>query len=169
MGMYTKFSIDLKLRDDVPPEVRELMYVFFTFKFHNLEPHEPEPEGMDHPFWKTSRFEYFSYGDWSQEKDLGIHYYDFPKLNIRVDVKDYDHEIAKFLDWVSPYVESASKGRKRYEEMRESTEVLFDAEYRRFKLKHPTNPEYNLYNWGCTPDEEQQEDEGHFEFIPKFE
>lgn len=155
MGMYTEFSIKIKLREDVPEDVKNLMSKFFNSGSLVLENRELYP--ATHSFWSTPRYDWFSYGEY-------VH----PNLSISVDLKNYDNEIEKFLDWISPYVESANEGVRRYEEDWEDTIIVFDVEARRFAKILPVNRYDDYLYFGCTPDEEQQEPVSRTEFIPHF-
>lgn len=120
MGMYTQLVMACRIKND-PEVVRVLKYL--------ADPGEEEIETPDHEFfgaarWKwlftmssyyfvpatVSKFELDSVGrSWS--------------LITCSNLKNYDQEIQKFIDWVSPYFEDADEmvGYYRYEEDREPT------------------------------------------------
>ena len=121
MGMYTELVMSTRVKE-VPEVVGVLQY---------MAGNEPRPAELpDHPLFKTSRWEilfqcssYYFVPRISvlfEHDDIG-HYW---VLISRADLKNYDSEIEKFIDWIRPYLEATNDdmiGYSRYEETREPT------------------------------------------------
>lgn len=102
MGMYTELNIGV--------EVSNNKDVIQKLRFMLMEPSEDVE--INHPLFKTSRWSFMlrstsGYFDGRtdsrlyEEEVLGVpRYY----LNVRCNLKNYDNEIEKFLDWLSPYI-----------------------------------------------------------------
>lgn len=121
MGMYTELHFNVELKRDVPDEALALLQYMVNpaAKKADVPPLLP-----DHPLFKTARWDYM----------LGCDSYYFPAdthstlrlddiakawyLCIRCNLKNYDGEIGKFLDWVLPYADAGTEclGYYRYEE-----------------------------------------------------
>ena len=98
-----------------------------------------ESDMPDHPLFKTRRWSYMLqcdsfYFPHTVYTSLVHRGEDDIILNIRCDLKDYDDEIKKFLDWIYPYTETRGFiGYTRYEEDDDPTLVYFDDDGVRFK------------------------------------
>ena len=117
MGMYTELHYNVELRKDVPAQViAALEYM--------LDHCKPEAR-CDHPLFKTDRWSvmlsmdscYFAAETHSTLRfdDISDQYY----LCVRSNLKNYDSEIEKFIDWMDPYVDAFDGdflGFHRYEE-----------------------------------------------------
>lgn len=123
MGMYTELYISCGIKQDVPKEVRDVLFHLFGGK--------EVPEKLpDHPFFQCSRWDCI--GSMSS-----FYFVPMPTSRIEVneiskkiyitsrsDLKNYGSEIEHFLDWIMPYVadgDGAHIGHMRYEEDREPT------------------------------------------------
>lgn len=117
MGMYTEFVISTRIVND--PAVVEIL------KWMTADdPAWNPPPLPDHPFFQCGR--------WSHLFKASSHYFvplsaavfeyndiaDTWCLIGRCDLKNYDHEIAHFVDWLRPYLDSDHKmfAYSRYEE-----------------------------------------------------
>lgn len=116
MGMYTEFHFNKQLKADVPKEVKDtLLYMLGEI--------EKQPKKIKHPLFETDRWETMLLSDSFYFDaptsscictELGIKY-----LSIRCNLKNYDNEIEKFIDWITPYLdgdEGDFLGFSRYEE-----------------------------------------------------
>lgn len=129
MGMYTEFHFNAELRQDVPEEILAIIdfMLLENSRIKNLKIITPS-----HPLFETPRWKwmllcdsyYFSADTHStlRTEKLGgstSHY-----LCIRCNLKNYDSEIEKFVDWIDPYLYKESGdflGFSRYEESEEPT------------------------------------------------
>jgi len=119
MGMYTELYIACEMKPDLPKDVEEvLLYLFGD---------GDKPETLpDHEFFKTFRWSLIGTGS-------SYYFIPFAVSNIqmagftepsyyitsRSDIKNYEKEIQKFLDWLRPYIRGSSCdhiGHIRFEE-----------------------------------------------------
>ncbi len=127
MGMYTEFHFNVELKKDIPQEVINILN-FMLNKKEALSPQLP-----DHPLFQTHRWRvmlrcdsyYFPADTHSTLRfdDIGKSYY----LCIRCNLKNYDNEIEKFIDWIMPYLSHFSGdflGFYRYEETEQPTLIF---------------------------------------------
>lgn len=107
MGMYTELVLKCEIKDDVPPYVKDVLK--YLFKAGD------EPKMLpQHEFFKCSRWPMVGQGSsfyhhpramsdyWTghgDKDDRGGYIFS------RSDLKNYDAEIAKFLDWLMPYID----------------------------------------------------------------
>lgn len=123
MGMYTELHFNAELNRDVPESVlAALRYM--------VGAEDAEPATLpDHPLFKTERWPYMLRCDsyyFPADTHSTLRLDDIAKawyLCIRSNLKNYDDEIGKFLDWVSPYVFAGTEclGYYRYEETDDPT------------------------------------------------
>jgi hypothetical protein len=115
MGMYTELHYNVELRSDVPAEVlAALRYM--------LDSDQPEAR-CDHPLFETDRWSVMlrmssAYFPSRTHSEL-FNEYDRWHLGVRCNLKNYDGEIEKFIDWMDPYVDAFEGdflGFHRYEE-----------------------------------------------------
>lgn len=121
MGMYTELVLGVQIEDN-EKVIQTLRYM--------LNETEYQPE-WEHELFKTDRWEYMLkcdsyYFDGQTDSKLFIDdlYKDKPMyyLNVRCNLKNYDGEIRKFLDWLYPYIKTYGfLGYERYEECEEPT------------------------------------------------
>ncbi len=115
MGMYTELVLAVSLEE--LPEYHERVLKWFG------EPLNPLELKSEHPFFKCERWDTLGrYGlyhrHYNFQKDK---YSDFHCLDIRCELKNYDDEIEKFLDWISPYLIDGFCGYMRHETREEPT------------------------------------------------
>jgi hypothetical protein len=118
MGMYTELRFAAKLKKDTPKQVIHILTKMADGqKLGGLET-------PSHPLFGTSRWEgmlvtdsyYFSADTQSTiryDQTAGAYY-----LTIQCNLKNYDGEIEKFVEWVMPYVDATEGehlGHTRYE------------------------------------------------------
>jgi hypothetical protein len=120
MGMYTEFHFNSKLQEEVPQEVIHILYYMLSSEVEDAVPVVPE-----HPLFDTTRWpvmlrmsSYYFDADTNSTlrfDDIAEQYY----ICIRCNLKNYDSEIEKFIDWIDPYLdkyEGEFLGFYRYEE-----------------------------------------------------
>lgn len=125
MGMYTEFHFNSALKEDVPDSVIELLWAMLGERVSKtvLDKYKPT-----HPLFKTDRWwsmlrsdSYYFHADTHSTlryDKIANQYF----LCIRCNLKNYDNEIAKFLDWIMPYIDKepgSFLGFYRYEEFNE--------------------------------------------------
>lgn len=118
MGMYTEMVLNCTVKGDTPADVLAVLRYMFN------DDDRPD-ENPDHAFFRCDR--------WPMLGGCSSHYFipfalskiESPTyvrdhyLSTRSDLKNYDGEIDKFVDWVWPYVDASPGdflGYKRYEE-----------------------------------------------------
>jgi hypothetical protein len=116
MGMYTEFVFGGALHDDVPENV-------ITILKYIVEPPGSEQENNylrriqvpNHPFFGSDRWKgiavssscYFGYNQSHSAlvyDEINHHWI----VAIRSSIKNYNHEIEKFVDWIRPYIRKGS-------------------------------------------------------------
>jgi calcineurin-like phosphoesterase family protein len=92
MGMYTKFIIKIQLRQDLPLEISTILKNFNEYVHRN--------DVIAHPFWFEERRRCFFQSQNSKKRII-----------FKADIKNYESEIEKFLNWLQPYI-LAENGQK---------------------------------------------------------
>ncbi|MFZ1361441.1 MAG: hypothetical protein WAS05_00705 [Candidatus Nanopelagicales bacterium] len=116
MGMYTEYLLRGEIKDDAPQQVRDVLTFLASRDFDSRVEPSPLP---DHPFFVTdrwdclgSRMSYYFPGSkgHSEFSEFGFIFYG--------DLKNYDQEIAKFVDWIMPHLKGWDNfiGYELYEE-----------------------------------------------------
>lgn len=120
MGMYTELVLKVRLEKSIPEDVKNILKFLFSDK--------EEPSIIpDHPFFQCERWQcvgrcssfYHHPESVSSFNEEGSSYAIFS----RSDLKNYDSEIGKFIDWLTPYLMHRRKciGWTWYEEEQEPT------------------------------------------------
>lgn len=120
MGMYTEFHFNSELKEDVPESV--LAVLRYMLPSDNEQPEPPLP---DHPFFKCERWRMLLtmdsyYFDADTHSTLRLDHDESYYLCVRSNLKNYDNEINRFVDWITPYLDKFGGeflGFKRYEEI----------------------------------------------------
>lgn len=120
MGMYTELHLNVELNADVPESVLGLLRYMVDPSGAGAEVPPLLPE---HPLFKTDRWDYMLTCDsyyFPADTHSTLRLDDISKtwyLCVRTNLKNYDDEIAKFLDWLLPYVDAGTEclGYYRYE------------------------------------------------------
>jgi len=120
MGMYTEFNFAAKLKSDAPKEVFHALDVLVNRAVMRVE------DMPDHEFFKCERWRMLA---WCRSAyfDAEPHsYFGKPReweneytVQILCNLKNYDGEIEKFVDWITPYldcIDGQFLGYSRYEE-----------------------------------------------------
>jgi hypothetical protein len=105
MGMYTELHYNVELQKDTPQDVLAMLAFM-------VRDRDDEPALLDHPLFACERWRYlftmdsyyFAADTHSTLRldDISKQYY----LCVRSNLKNYDDEIAKFVDWIDPYVDA---------------------------------------------------------------
>lgn len=113
MGMYTEIIFGAELKKSIPEDVVKVIQKM-------VDGDELGASAPDHPFFKSQRNwllrsggSYYFPGTvepkfWKDE--ISDQWY----LHFRTNIKDYDSEIEKFLDWIKPYINSGVGTRDFY-------------------------------------------------------
>jgi hypothetical protein len=127
MGMYTELVMAIELKNDTPHDVLSIV----NYMCEGDEEIINDVEIPDHALFKTSRWDFMLrsdsyYFDGTTNSFLNVDYLypDKPSyyLNIRCNLKNYDDEIEKFIDWITLYSDTKGFiGYKRYETEEEPT------------------------------------------------
>jgi hypothetical protein len=120
MGMYTKISVDLKFKENLPTEVVEALKAMVgevdsnLYSITNFPTHELFKIGCRWSY--MLRCSSYYHTPFSLTKlhydDISKHYY----LVSSSDFKNYDNEVELFFDFVKDYVEEGFLGYSLYEE-----------------------------------------------------
>lgn len=126
MGMYTALHFAAELKKDTPEEVIGVLKLMAEAKVPFSDP-ENLP---DHEFFRTERWRrlftmdsYYHRADTHcsfRFDDISQAYY----LTVTSNIKNYDSEIEKFINWIEPYLEASEGdflGYSRYEETEQPT------------------------------------------------
>jgi hypothetical protein len=126
MGMYTEFHFNAKLIKDVDKNVLDIL----RYMLHEIE---EAPDLPNHSLFSTKRWRlmlkcdsyYFSADTHSTLKkdDISGSYF----LCVRCNLKNYDGEIEKFVDWIMPNLNEADGsflGFSRSEETEQPTLIF---------------------------------------------
>lgn len=124
MGMYTELKLNVELKQEVPDTIINILKYMLGEEIENLI----KPE---HDLFKTKRWTNMLYTDSSYFEEGAssiLKYDDITKswiLAIQCNFKNYDDEIKKFIDFISPYVVTQGVwGHKRYEESPNPTLII---------------------------------------------
>lgn len=127
MGMYTELVCAFNLKEETPTEVIGILERMCDGDIQDLN----LIELPDHNLFKSARWKfmlksdsYYFDGDSHstiRNDSIGGYY-----VTIRCNLKNYDDEIEKFIDWVKPYISYGGNGDyfigySRYEESKEPT------------------------------------------------
>ena len=123
MGMYTELHFNVELKEDTPEEIMEVL----RYMVCDGVPPSTIPQ---HELFETSRWAFMlRCGSFyfAAETHSTLRYDDISKsyyLCVRCNLKNYDEEIQKFIDFIDPFVVGTNGdflGFYRYEESNEPT------------------------------------------------
>jgi hypothetical protein len=103
MGMFTEFILNVELKKDVPKDILDILK-------YMIDNSLPKPQLSNHALFETDRWRFMLQSD-SHYFDSDAHstlrydensnsYY----LNIKCNLKNYNEEIEKFINWIQDYV-----------------------------------------------------------------
>lgn len=117
MGYYTELKFKVKLKQDTPENVvdilkrvineRDLGHEKVLFKSDDV--FKPE---LDHPFFKCERwYMLFLSTNWDEEMQGGKFYEENGRwvLDLHTEFKNYDREIDHFFEWIKPFIVGRKK------------------------------------------------------------
>jgi hypothetical protein len=146
MGMYTELNCAFKLRKDTPEKVIAII------RFMTEE--REKPDVVDHSLFSTARWEemlqcdsYYFEGDTQSTirfDDCSNRFY----VTIRCNLKNYEGEIEKFIEWITPYMEmdpGEFLGYQRHEEVELPTLLFHPNQWRDVALTKPLAPDNGLH------------------------
>ena len=129
MGMYTELVLKCEVRGDAPDLVKQVVRHLFN--------NEDAPAELpDHEFFSCHRWEWIGSGASGCHHAVAvnsIYKHDFSEgieVFSRSDLKDYDDEISKFIDWIAPYLPASGEtciGWKWYEEDEKPTLIIINS------------------------------------------
>ena len=128
MGMYTELHFNAELLPETPAHIIETLE-------YMLDNSKPTHTNLDHDLFSTSRWSYMLTCDsdyFNADTHSTLRFDDISDsyfLCIRCNLKNYDQEIAKFLNWIMPFVDAEVGdflGFYRYEESNEPTLIYKD-------------------------------------------
>lgn len=107
MGMYTELFVEGTLKANAPTEVTDILRLLFDRETPSTEPYDLP----DTPFFKCGRWQ--TIGSCSSYYHIPFAmsavYTEIVEQRLcfisRSDLKNYDGEIEKFIDWITPYCE----------------------------------------------------------------
>lgn len=105
MGMYTELHLNARLLETTPPEVLDILryMVGETSVIPKMTP--------EHPLFSTERWGFMLRCDsyyFAADTHSTLRYDDIAKTNflcVRTNLKNYDQEIERFVDWITPYLD----------------------------------------------------------------
>lgn len=116
MGMYTELIFGAKLKSDTPGEIINTLHVMMG---DNIESEQVQIPGD--PFFKCDRWmSVFNCGSYyfgvsNSVKEMWFDAIDNSwRISTRANLKNYDGEIDKFLQWIKPYIDGGSGARDFY-------------------------------------------------------
>jgi hypothetical protein len=121
MGMYTELVMNFELKNSTSKEVVDIL----SFLFNDSERPDILP---DHEFFKCDTWDFIGNGCSHYFTPFSLSRFKGGHISTRSDLKNYDREIEKFIDWVMPYIKACEGdflGYSRYEEDREPTLIFF--------------------------------------------
>lgn len=131
MGMYTEFHFNVELKNTGPFHMQVVKTLEFMLAGLS-EKRDLKFTAPDHPLFRTDRWHSMLLGDsyyFDADTHSTLRWDSISKsrvLCIRCNLKNYDQEIQKFIDWIKPHVEGhegSFLGFYRYEESDDPTLV----------------------------------------------
>lgn len=157
MGMYTELVFGCNLKKNTPKEVIEAIE-YMTGQRQYDDTVEPELNiiNLNHELFDCRRWswmlnsdsEYFEGVSTSRIiEDNCFHDY---RLSIRCNLKNYDNEIDKFINWIEPYIDCCGNellGYKRYEENEFPTLYYSEIGWVSFEPSDKEGYDWDTYNY----------------------
>ena len=136
MGMYTELNIGVRICP-TPAVVQKLNYMLGK---DTEDVHIDHPLFTDQTRWKYMLLSDSYYFDGKSDSKLFIDdlYPNEPMyfLNVRCNLKNYNEEIEKFMDWLCPYIYTEGfLGYKRFEEYDDPTLIYKENEEIIYKIR----------------------------------
>ena len=142
MGMYTELNIGLELKKDTPDEVINIIEYMISDK------EQDRPTTPNHPLFSTNRWDVMLTCGSYYFNAKPVHRFEYDEIgrcwfltNVS-NLKNYNSEIEKFLDWISPYInDDGFFGYMRYEEDAMPTLLINDKFNHKIRLKYDDGEE----------------------------
>lgn len=117
MGRYTELKFDVKLKQDTPENVVNILKRVINERdlghdkalFSKEDVFKPE---LNHPFFKCERwYMLFLSTNFGHEMQGGRFYEENGRwiINLHTEFKNYDSEIDNFFDWIKPFIVGRKK------------------------------------------------------------
>lgn len=104
MGSYTELVLKAGIID-LPPKEMEVIEFMFNRNMGLPGSDKFAPKQLPkHPFFETPRWDAIGVSGSFYHHPHAFSSYQKGRLFTRCDLKNYDHEIELFLDWISPYI-----------------------------------------------------------------
>lgn len=100
MGMYTELVFKADIKSDLPADVRTILHAMFSPR----DVAKVDVELPDHPFFKCPRWQMIGACSSYYHIPWATSRFEDDYIFSRSDLKNYDDEINKFIDWVKPYI-----------------------------------------------------------------
>lgn len=133
MGMYTQVELEVMLKRDTPQEIIHFIEVMTNGPWDLRD--AVAQKKPDHKFFQADRWGNLFFGMYSGfERPTGsfiaLDNDERLRLVIQAELKNYDAEVSRFLDWIKPYVEPQEEpvGWHKYEEYEEPELIYFKDE-----------------------------------------
>jgi len=97
MGIYTELILKVRVHRELPKEVEEVLQYLFA------EGERPE-KLPDHEFFLLKNWTYIGNSSSYYHIPKSFSHYEMGCLFTRFDLKNYDYEIEKFIDWIDDYI-----------------------------------------------------------------
>ena len=112
MGMYTELTLKVDLNEGLPEDVNRILRFLFDNSFDEDDDEmvtgkdfiKKYGELPDHEFFKSERWSSVGSCNSFYHVPETFNHYRRNSLFSRSDLKNYDCEIEKFLDWLLPYI-----------------------------------------------------------------
>lgn len=145
MGMYTELNIGLELSKDTPEEVINIINYMISGEGSDM------PTTPNHPLFSTDRWDFMLTCSSYYFNAQPVHKFEYDEigecwfLTSISNLKNYNSEIEKFLDWISPYInDNGFFGYMRYEEDDFPTLLINDKYNHKITLRYPDGEEREL-------------------------
>jgi len=118
MGEFTELSIGVRMKHDIPDEVVDAIEAMVTDRAMDCQGHVPSAKyqpKVQHPLfsYESDRWRWMLHGggsyyfpaqphvEWKNDDEVGKCYF----LTLRTNIKNYNEEWEKFLDFIAPYID----------------------------------------------------------------
>ena len=138
MGYYTELKFDVKLKQDTPENVVNILKMVINERdlghdkvlFSSEDVFKPE---LNNPFFKCERWYMLFLSTNFDDEMQGSRFYEENGrwiINLHTEFKNYDSEIDNFFDWIKPFIAGRKKkqyvGYYRGEDMEQQTNLYVE-------------------------------------------
>lgn len=100
MGMYTELVLKCGIKEDIPDDVEAVLH--YLFNGGTAPSYDKLPT---HRFFQTTRWSMIGRSNSYYHVPWACSKYYEGRIFSRSDLKNYDDEIMKFIDWLRPYID----------------------------------------------------------------